>query len=204
MRLSKFYVTALLVIALMGLDGTATAKKRLEKSDVQPDVTEDQREAMQTRVIESKPEIVDAALLSVLQAKAWTIDKVDRELGLIQARSLRTKGGVSPANDWLLKLGGRKAKPPLRKYERRNKRRLAWDRWLELTARIESWEDGTVRIRVTIVKVGHLTIGKKRRSRAGHQESAILDDPSVYQELFQKLQSEVSVREAGLLRKSVE
>ena len=191
MKITKAFLIGLAVSSVFVMDAVAKSKEKpLEKSDIEDVVTEEQREAMQTRVLEGDPETIYAAFVSVIQVEAWTIDKVDKDLGLLQATSLKSSGGVSPAKDWVLKIEDEQARMrTLKKYERKNLRLLAWTRWLELTARIESGKEGMTRVRLIIVKAGTLPTMNRSKpdfwtgisisSRAGSEESVILEDAGV-------------------------
>ena len=123
-----------------------------------PPLSAAQREAIQTREIKGDFETVFAAVLSVLQDEGWEIVEVDRASGLVQASSLRHQSLFGPADDWR-SLSDPRVKKIRQEAERKRRHEMTfaqWSRWEALTARIEPWHRGTVRVRLSIVKHGML------------------------------------------------
>lgn len=131
-------------ITLSGLSFLLAACQTTPDVTKPPPLSAMQREAMQTKEVPGDFETVFAATLSVLQDEGWQIDAVERESGVIQASSLKRQALWGPESDWL--------------YEQTSYRTsmisVPWTRWERLTARVEPWKEGTVRVRITIVKCG--------------------------------------------------
>lgn len=161
-----------------------------------------QRAALQTRELEGDFDTAFAALVSVLQDEGWQIAEIDRASGLIQAESLRQQMLWGPDDDWrppddayFVEL--RKAAEEARAH---NWPYPEWTRWETLTAQVEPWGTGTVRVRLSMVKVGDLPSGAQRVKKEtipipGKQQSVVVEDAETYTWLFQLLQKAMFVRQ---------
>ncbi len=114
-----------------------------------------QREAMQTKEIVGEYSVVFGAVLSVLQDEGWQIETVDKDSGVIQARSLKTREAWGPMDDWRsADQKWVKEKRRLAQEYRERGNPVDWTRWEELTARVEPWGVQRVRTRISIVRCG--------------------------------------------------
>jgi len=173
-----------------------------------PRLSDLQRASMQSRELPGHFDTAFSAALSVLQDEGWQLDEVGKDSGVIQASSLKWQGLIGPEDDW------RDAGDPFIKRVREEAEKAAkkgipypqWTRWDRLTAHIEPWQPNSVRVRLTIVKCGLLPSGARIQKKnqitpiPGKEQSVLLEDPAVYQYLFQKLQKAIFVRE-GLVGK---
>lgn len=175
-----------------------------------------QRGAMQTREFPADFETAYAATLSVLQDHGWQLDTIDKASGIIQASSLKRQDWLGPHDDWRRQdpkaleawkreLTGDEEAAPLPE----------WTRWEQLTAHIEPWGAATVRERVSIVESGarpsstrtikeSRMFGLRSRERTvaepALEQSVVVDDPAVYQRLFEEVQRAIFIRQ-GLTQK---
>ena len=167
------------------------------------DLSAAQRAAMQTKEMPGHFDTAFAAALSVLQDEGWQVDEVDRASGIIQASSLKRQALFGPADDF---------RPPndplvervLKEAAKAKKKEVLypeWTRWEQLTAHIEPWQTETVQIRLTIVKCGQLPSGQrfvkknKLEPVPGKEQSLVVEDMAVYQNLFQKFQRAIFIRQ---------
>lgn len=170
-----------------------------------------QRGAMQTRELQGDFETAYAATLSVLQDHGWQLDTIDKASGIIQASSLKRQDLLGPQDDWRRQdpkafedwkreVMGEEETEPLPE----------WTRWEQLTAHIEPWGQGTVRERVSIVQCGarpsstrtvkeNKMFGLRSQERTiaepALEQSVLVDDPAVYQRLFEEIQRALFVRQ---------
>ncbi len=124
------------------------------KSSTPPELSARQREAMQTRILDSEYDQVYGAVISILQDEGWRLEQVDKDSGVIQAASLKYQDNVGPREDHLR--GDKKFQKYLEQQIKHGNPPV-WTRWRELTARVEPWGDGRTRVRVTIVKLGSIS-----------------------------------------------
>lgn len=195
LKIHGFRVPAALLIAL-GVAGCASNGTQAGKP---APLSPLQRAAMQTKELDGDFETAFAATISVLQDDGWQIDEVDKGSGLIQASSLKRQDLIGPGDDW------RAAD-----LDDQDPSAALWTRWERLTIHLEPWRSDTVRERISIVRCGALPSRSSRHSEPrwfglgskeqtvnepGKEQSVIVEDPRVYQHLFQQIQKAIFIRQ---------
>ena len=168
------------------------------------------RAAMQTKELNGDFETAYKATISVLQDQGWQVEEVDKDSGLIQASSTRSRDVIGPENDYRTsdKLI-QKTRIKMAKFKGNQKVAPAmWTRWQQVTALIEPWGRGEVRERLTIVNCGSLPSGlhyypyprafgysSGKVLEGAQEQSVVVEDPKAYQLLFQQIQKAIFVRQ---------
>ena len=168
------------------------------------------RAAMQTKELNGDFETAYRATISVLQDQGWQVEEVDKDSGLIQASSTRSRDVIGPEDDYRAtdKLV-QKTRAKMAKFKGNKEVAPAlWTRWQQVTAVIEPWGEGTVRARLTIVNCGSLPsgmhyypyprafgYGSKKVLETAQEQSVVVEDPQTYQLLFQQVQKSIFVRQ---------
>ena len=143
------------------------------------------------------------ASLFILQDEGWIIKVADKPSGLIQAESLRSRSSFSPELDHMKMRA--KEKAGCYYIVGRNGRLLmaygnTWERWKETNVTLEQWGKNTTKVRLNFVKRGFLP-SKVRgglfstTSDPEKNSSEIINEPTVYQNFFARLQKEVFIRQ---------
>ncbi len=195
------YLSFLLIAAIFLFSGCAKRKDMTLSSP--PALSSLQRAAMQTKEFDCDFDIAFSSTISVLQDEGWQITVVDRQSGVIQAGSLKRQDIIGPFEDWIADKDKDYRNKIVEKTEK-GKKPQTWTRWEQLTSHIEPWGKNSVKQRITITKYGSLpsytyTAGKKKsgviETEGGKDQSLIIDNPAVYQYLFQQIQRAIFIRQ---------
>ena len=202
MKTTHAYLYALLLGCLaIVLCGCSTSSSR---PGPLPPLSPMQRAAMQTKDVNGDFDTAFAGALSVLQDEGWQIEEVDKDTGVMQASSLKRQDLLGPTGDW--RAADESFVEGLQKRVKQTEKKGGiypwWTRWERLTLHAEPWQKKTVRMRISIVKCGNLPSGAMIGAKnevipvPGQEQSAVVEDPSVYKYLFQQIQKAVFVRQA--------
>ena len=172
-----------------------------------PQLTIQQRAAMQTREMQGTFDTGFGATISVLQDEGWQLEVVDKTSGIIQARSLKRQDVIGPGEDWNAEQDPEYREKLIKqaKKEKEGPGLLEWTRWEQVTVHIEPWGKNSIRQRITITKFGRLPSltysysakrGKEKvATEGGKEQSVIIENPTVYQYLFQRIQRAIFIRQ---------
>jgi predicted small lipoprotein YifL len=172
-------------------------------------LTAEERQEIQTRVIEADFDTVYAATIAVLQDEGWDIQDVKKESGVIQALTKRRQSKLGPDDDW--KAGTKEAtkeeKKSSKKKSEQQKLVNEWTRWEKLTAHIESWGE-KAKNRISITKFGALPAitytypvgsGREMTVNSPAKEDQVVDeDPLTYSRLFARIEQAVADRKKAV------
>ena len=200
---NQYYYKIPLLFCIVVLSACATKKTNL-LTPYQP-LSSLQRASMQCKELQGNFETVFTATISVLQDEGWQIDVVDKTSGIIQARSLKKQYNIGPAEDWYLAKDPEYYEKLIKIEEKKGFKHLEWTRWQQLTSHIEPWGNKTVRQRITITKVGSVPsntysfLDKKKQQKTttigAKEQSVVVENPTIYQHLFQMIQRAVFIRQ---------
>jgi len=172
-----------------------------------PHLTTQQRAAMQTKEMQGTFDTGFNATISVLQDEGWQLDIVDKQSGVIQASSLKRQDIIGPGEDWRAEQDSDYREKIIKRAEKEKEGPglLEWSRWEQVTAHIEPWGKDSIRQRITITKFGKLPShtysysakrgNEKVATEGGKEQSVIIENPAVYQYLFQRIQRALFIRQ---------
>ena len=171
-----------------------------------PPLSIQQRAAMQTKELEGSFDIGFAATISVLQDEGWQIEVVDKASGIIQASSLKRQDMIGPAEDWYAENDADYRNNLIEEASKKDLEVSGWTRWEQLTCHLEPWGEQKIRQRITITKFGSLppnTFSYRQKkddqkivTLGGKEQSMIVEEPTIYQYLFQQIQRAIFIRQA--------
>jgi hypothetical protein len=174
-----------------------------------PPLTPAEREEIQTRILRCDLDIAFASLIAVLQDEQWDLQDIKKESGVIQALTKRRTDVIGPGEDW------RADQDPRYRDTKKAPAEAAineWTRWEKLTAHIEPWGEGKVRIRIAIAKHGILppvtysypvSSGREVMVNApAREDQVVVEEPLAYSRLFTRVQKAVDEREAARERRA--
>lgn len=201
---NRYYYDLVILLSALIVSSCAADKDRVKRP---PSLSPQQRAAMQTKELKGNFHTGFSATISVLQDEGWQIDVVDKSSGIIQASSLKRQDIIGPGQDWYAERDPEYRQKLIKeaKKEKKGSGLLEWTRWEQLTAHIEPWGEDTIRHRITISKFGSLPTstysytGKKNKQKittaGGKEQSIIVENPTTYQYLFQRIQRAIFLRQ---------
>ena len=164
-----------------------------------------QRAAMQTKEFQGDFDTAFSATISVLQDEGWQIEVVEKSSGIIQASSLKRQDMIGPKVDWYATNDPNYRDNMMEEFKDKGYALPEWTRWEQLTSHIENWGTNRIRQRITITKFGSLPpntfsysekeIKQKIVTTGGKEQSILLDNPTIYQYLFQRIQRAIFIRQ---------
>lgn len=169
-----------------------------------PELTIDQRRAMQTRVYDAAADTVFAGTIATLQDLGWTLDGVDKAAGLVRASTARRLDAIGPEDEKEHDLRQR-----MRTAQMRADVSKKWSRWKEVVIHIEPWAAGKARQRIVMNLRGTLPAMSYRERQEGGvfhrgrevlinapatEESVGVDVPEVYKDFFDRIDAGVRQR----------
>lgn len=173
-----------------------------------PALSIQQRAAMQTKELEGTFDVGFSATISVLQDEGWQIEVVDKASGIIQARSLKRQDIIGPREDWYAEHDAGYRNTLIKATRDKGHEVTGWTRWEQLTSHLEPWGKEKIRQRITITKFGSLpsntfSYSEKKENQkivtlGGQEQSMIVENPALYQYLFQQIQRAIFIRQ-GLM-----
>ena len=190
------------LLGIVVLLGCVRGKKRLVPP---PLLSIQQRAAMQTKELEGNFDTAFSATISVLQDEGWQIEVVEKSSGIIQARSLKRQDMIGPKEDWYASNDSNYRDDMINEFKDKGYALPEWTRWEQLTSHIENWGRNRVRQRITITKFGSIPPNtfsysekesqQKIITTGGKEQSILLDNPTIYQYLFQRIQRAIFIRQ---------
>jgi len=128
-----------------------------------PELTALQREALQTKELPGDFETVFSATIAVLQDEGWKVDSIEKDSGMIQGSSTKRSAKFGPSGDYYNNHPELEWPPEVGE----------WTRWEQITAHVEKWGEESVRMRLSIVKVGS-QLGNPKPSRVKFYQGLVL------------------------------
>ena len=164
-----------------------------------------QRAAMQTKEFQGDFDTGFSATISVLQDEGWQIEVVEKSSGIIQASSLKHQDMIGPKEDWYATNYSNYRDNMMKEFKDKGCALPEWTRWEQLTSHIENWGKDRIRQRITITKFGFLPpntfsyseeeLQQKIVTTGGKEQSILLDNPTIYQYFFQRIQRAIFIRQ---------
>lgn len=204
MIISK-HIDCNIMICLLGIATLFSCVRTKPQLIPPPLLSIQQRAAMQTKELGGDFDTAFSATISVLQDEGWQIEVVEKSSGIIQASSLKRQDMIGPEEDWYATNDPNYRDNMKKEFNNKGYAMPEWTRWEQLTSHIENWGMNRIRQRVTITKFGFLPpstfshlekeVQQKIVTTGGKEQSILLDDPSIYQYLFQRIQRAIFIRQ---------
>ena len=203
MAISKnTYNSMICLLSIAALFSCVRGKARLIPP---PLLSIQQRAAMQTKEFQGDFDTAFSATISVLQDEGWQIEVIEKSSGIIQSSSLKRQDMIGPKEDWYATNDSNYRDNMMKEFKDKGYALPEWTRWEQLTSHIENWGTNRIRQRITITKFGSLPpntfsysekeIQQKIITTGGKEQSILLDNPTIYQYLFQRIQRAVFIRQ---------
>lgn len=196
------YTIMICLLGVLPFSGCVTGKPPLIPP---PLLSIQQRAAMQTKELDGNFDTAFSATISVLQDEGWQIEVVEKSSGIIQASSLKRQDMIGPQEDWYAANDLNYRDNMKKEFKDKEYALPEWTRWEQLTSHIEKWGNNRIRQRITITKYGSLPPNTfsysvkedqpKIVTTGGKEQSILLDDPTIYQYLFQRIQRAIFIRQ---------
>jgi hypothetical protein len=169
-----------------------------------PELTIEERRAMQTREFDAPADTVFAATIAVLQDLGWRLDTVDRAAGIVRSTTDRRPDAFGPEDEKKMDLRERQRTAQLRSDVAKK-----WSRWKEVVIHIEPWGSQRARQRIVLSLRGTLPAMSYRERQEGSflhpgrevlinapatEQSAEVDVPEAYGDLFDRIAAAVKQR----------
>lgn len=196
--MSRFIGSAMVVLSAVLLGAGCASRGPLVYQPAP--LTAQEREELQTRTLAASLDTAFAATIAVLQDEEWDLQDIRKDSGVIQAVTKKRSDAIGPSDDWRREvLTGDKSG--------RDEVLNRWTRWDKLTAHMEPWGSGQVRLRLNITKFGTLPaitysypVGSFRSKKTvtvnalAKEEQVVVEEPMAYKTLFTRIEGAIVQR----------